>query len=68
MRCHVCNRDKIDPKRKTSYWTEITGYDQPRADGGTNAVALRDTTGRVICNECMIKAKAGLHVGQTSLV
>lgn len=48
-------------------WREITGWDRPRDDGGTNAVTLRRETGRVACDACIAKLRAGASIGQGTL-
>lgn len=50
-----------------SAWHKITGWEQDRQQGGTNAVALRERTGEVMCNGCMAAAKAGVSPQQGQL-
>ena len=46
---------------------EVRGWEQRRGQGGTNAVALRELTGRVMCNACMSLRKSGINPKQGQL-
>jgi len=59
----TCNK-RID---KQSDWTEITGFDRPRAAGGTNTVKMRAETGRYLCDECMRKWQRGISPMQEGM-
>ena len=51
----------------TAAWTSVKGWEQRREQGGTNHVALRQSTGQVMCEHCMRKAQAGLATTQMGL-
>lgn len=59
QRCHRCGTEV--PGRG---WREVIGWEQGRNDGGTNHVALRKQTGRVMCAGCMHLAKSGIAFDQ----
>ena len=65
MKCISCGTEKNLNERTA--WHEVSGYAQHRSQGGTNALALRRRTGRVMCNICMMEAKAKLPPGQEGL-
>jgi len=65
MFCAECDR-VIEPKENP--WAEVTGFERKRDAGGTNHVAMRRRTGKIICPECMVKLLAGLSAGQQSLL
>jgi hypothetical protein len=56
IRCHTCREEIPDPQRA---WYEITGWEQPRRQGGTNAVFDRRRTGTVMCDACHSRRKFG---------
>jgi hypothetical protein len=66
MTCMNPSCDKrINPQTD---WTEVTGFDRPRVAGGTNAISMRATTGRYLCDDCMRKWKLGISPnGQASM-
>ncbi len=47
---------------------EVTGWHQPRTQGGQNHVLGRVETGRHMCGECAARLKAGLSPQQESLL
>lgn len=49
MRCVDCERP-VEPRNG---WTEVMGFERSRTQGGTNHVALRVPTGRMLCEGCM---------------
>lgn len=59
--CDLCR------ERPAGHWREITGWDHPRTAGGTNAVTLRTETGRVACDTCIARLRAGVSIDQTAL-
>lgn len=65
MFCIECDRP-VTPKENP--WAEVIGFERKRESGGTNHVALRKRTGRIVCPECMVKMLAGMASGQQSLV
>ena len=65
MKCFECEEEI---RRGAPFWQSIEGWEQKRTDGGTNAVALRQRTGLVMCNTCMTKRKAGIPAAQEKLV
>lgn len=48
-------------------WAEVRGFDQRRRGGGTNAIALREPTGRYLCDDCMRRLKLGLDTRQGAM-
>lgn len=48
--------------------TEVTGWHQPRPQGGQNHVLGRTETGRHMCGECAARLKAGLSPQQESML
>lgn len=63
MKCDACG----GPTTPTLAWYQVVGYEQPRTQGGTNALALRKRTGKVICDGCIRRRKAGIADGQQTL-
>lgn len=62
-----CREDcsaEVDTRRA---WTKIQGWDKFRAQGGSNAIALRRPMGEWMCDRCMEKEKAGIAPGQGGL-
>jgi hypothetical protein len=47
---------------------EVTGWHQPRSQGGQNHVLGRVETGRHMCGECAARLKAGLSPQQETLL
>jgi len=47
---------------------EVTGYERERAQGGTNALRLRQRSGRVACQLCVDRAARGVAPAQGSLL
>lgn len=63
--CDECGKT-ID--RGLPVWWEVWGWEQERVGGGTNHVALRRRSGRVMCEGCMhVKRGQGPLKGQTKL-
>ena len=60
LECHECNDPILNPAQA---WYEITAYEHPRQQGGTNAVALRKRTGVVVCEACMLARKMAAQRG-----
>ena len=61
MNCCACDAE-IQPS--WTFYEEVTGWTKKRSQGGSNAVAMRSPTGRVMCRGCMETAK--LPQGQMS--
>jgi hypothetical protein len=53
--------------RQYQRWYEITGWERNRPGGGTNHVADRRRSGRVICDSCMHRRKSGISRSQEAL-
>lgn len=64
--CEFCGNN-VDPDNRLTY-RKVTGWEHPRQAGGTNALALRETHDVFACSPCIDKQRAGIPVGQTSLV
>jgi hypothetical protein len=63
--CHLCKKPIESSDR---VYFEVTGFERPRTQGGTNALRLREQTGRVAHVECVDKAAQGVEPGQASLL
>jgi hypothetical protein len=63
MRCVDCGI-QVQPR---DGWTEITGFERQRAQGGTNYVADRQPTGRFLCEPCMVLRRSGIPKEQGRL-
>ena len=59
-----CGR-KIETTRGCAI--EITGWEKPRKQGGTNHVYERQKTGRVRCSTCTVKMEYGISSAQLTL-
>lgn len=64
VRCVICG-DPIDLERNV-YYQKVSGYERPRTGGGTNAIFLRTTFEKFMCEPCMLKARAGV-LGQLEI-
>ncbi len=64
MKCEICHQTVLDPKNA---WTGVEGWEHHRDEGGTNHVALRRPTNKVMHNGCMEKLQNGIAVGQEML-
>lgn len=47
---------------------EVKGWEKTREQGGTNALRLREQTGRVACAACITKQAFGVSESQESLL
>ena len=47
---------------------EVTGWERHREQGGTNALRLREQTGRVACSACIAKKSLGVSEDQETLL
>lgn len=65
MKCCECGRT-LDTLRNCAF--EITGWEQPRKDGGTNHVIERKRTGNILCPVCIQRLLAGVSPHQEALV
>lgn len=65
MNCMDCGKPDL---RWRSAWREVRGFDKARSQGGTNAVKLREPTGRVLCESCMVRRDHGLSPDQGSFL
>lgn len=66
VRCTFCGI-LIDPLATTTF-RKVTGWEHPRADGGTNALALREPLDEYSCWSCIDRQRNGLDPLQTSMV
>lgn len=62
-KCVFCN-DDVDPKQG---YRKVTGWEQRRAAGGTNAVRLREASDQWACRWCIEKQAKGQHHAQTGM-
>lgn len=46
---------------------EITGFEEPRAAGGTNHVLWKKRTGKVMCPSCVFDRRYGVSSEQMTL-
>jgi hypothetical protein len=63
--CSGCGNGPLDLR---SCYHEVKGYERDRAAGGTNAVALRERTGKIMCPSCVEKLKRGIDPTQARLI
>lgn len=65
----TCVRCSNPIERGKTVWGEIVGWEQKRTGGGTNSVALRQRTGRQMCDPCMTleRSPAKPLPGQTTI-
>lgn len=63
--CELCG-DRVLPTEQV--YREVIGYEQHRAQGGTNALRLRKLTGRLAHRECVARASRSVAPGQESLL
>lgn len=65
-----CDNCRKELETLTGAAFEITGWERDRAAGGTNHVLWRERSGKVICNECVVRklALGDVHEGQQVLV
>jgi len=64
MKCVDCDED-VTPRNA---WAEVVGWEKTRNQGGTNHVALRKRTGRLMHESCMALRKSKIAAGQGTLV
>lgn len=63
--CRWCAQ-KVDPERA---WRRESGYVRPRAQGGTNALAIRrEHLDDLACDSCISKMKRGIAPTQEALL
>ena len=65
VRCARCG-EAIE--NLATVWMEVLGWEHDRSQGGTNHVALRKRTGRLMHNACMKLEQDGIPSGQDSLL
>ena len=63
--CALCESEITSGDRA---YQEVVGYEQRRAQGGTNALRLRRLTGRVAHAECVARASQGVSPDQEALL
>lgn len=63
--CRHCG-EPVDPERA---WRRESGYVKPRAQGGTNALAIREEhLDDLACDQCISRLKRGVSPAQESLI
>lgn len=62
-RCQFCG-EPVNPELD---WRRVVGWERRRAQGGTNAVALREPLGQWACRTCIDLRRSG-HAGQGTLL
>lgn len=62
--CIDCGHGPLDLR---SCWHEVIGFERDRVQGGTNAIAERKRTGRIICDGCKRKRGLGISPDQGRL-
>lgn len=65
VRCVFCGA-LVDPEATTTF-RKVIGWEHPRADGGTNAIALRQPVDEFACWSCIDRLRKGLDPLQASL-
>lgn len=63
-RCAHCGNEV---ETEASAWHEVVGWERPRQVGGTNYIAGRERTGRLVHNACMNLRKSGIKREQTQM-
>lgn len=70
MKCADCG-EPVKPNQLGAY-REVSGWAKIRNKGGSNAIALREETGRMICGGCGERRKLndrwGVHAEQGTLI
>jgi hypothetical protein len=61
MKCSFCEKEITDQRRA---WRESVGWVSP---DGAKAMTLSHQTGALAHPECIVSAKAGVHVDQQTL-
>lgn len=61
--CDLCG----DPMPEAAS-IEVSGWQQPRTDGGLNHVLARSETGRKACDSCTRKMRDGVQIAQQVLL
>ena len=64
--CVYCH-EPVD-LRSSSTRYEVMGWEHPRQQGGTNALELRERTGRFMCSACMQRKKLFIDPRQETLL
>lgn len=64
MECCECG-EPIPSQRGAAF--EIKGFEEHRAQGGTNHVLWRERTGRVMCSACVMRKKLNIDPRQMTL-
>lgn len=62
--CIDCGYGPLDLR---SCWHEVIGFERDRAQGGTNALADRKRTGKILCGGCVQRRKSGIAPEQGRL-
>jgi len=62
--CDLCR--KVLDVKLPHYHQEI-GWTRPRHGGGTNALAMREKTGKLAHKECVELGKARIHLAQGTM-
>ncbi len=66
IRCYTCKR-KVDPE-SPHILRQVTGWEKPRTQGGTNHVIDRKLTGELMCTACAMSVLHGIHPDQGKLL
>jgi len=67
MNLKVCCVECGSELNPDTAWHEVTGWEHYRVQGGTNHVALRKRSGKLMCQVCMMKLQSGLSATQMTL-
>lgn len=65
-RCLFCSVP-VEPN-STRVYRRVRGWEHPRRDGGTNALALREPLDEFACSTCIDRQRAGVAPTQGALV
>lgn len=66
MTCALCGRE-ISKDEQLHAYRRVVGWEKPRTQGGTNAVALREVTDVRAHASCVRLAADGIAIGQETL-
>lgn len=65
MNCAICEK-RIEPGQRVV--VEVVGFEKRRSQGGTNALMLRQQTGREAHEVCVTASRHGWQPGQAAIV
>lgn len=68
--CFFCG-EPVDPTARTT-WRRVRGWERKAPSSSTRAggsdISMRESTGEVACDVCIVRVKTGVSPGQVSLL